>query len=368
MIRVGLTERHGMALEFSRHPAEDIAYAFLSPAGEAPVWLRSPIKGYLRCFEAGDNDLVESILSPILTRSRWIYSCANFQEATAFSVLGLPTPRSLRVAYISRLLLQENCRGFILWSEAGRETLASYGGVRNQRLLDKTSVVYPAVGKVDDALVQRRDAPASLLFSGDFFRKGGVNVLDAFARLRVEFPEVTLTLCCDEKINFRTGNAALRDEYLAKIRNTPGVNLLGMVPRDRLLNEILPRTDIYLLPTYVETFGFAILEAMAYGIPVIATNYFAIPEMVQQGSTGFLIDTARFDCERLFRGYVVDQIPSDFRAHVTNELYRYLRELVASPQLRRTMGAAALSVARTTFSVERRNEQMAEIYRKAAAP
>jgi len=365
-IRVGLTEAHGMASEASQYGPAGVDYSFLTPLGPSR-FVRSPIKGYLRRFEAAEHDLIEAVLSPVVTHSRWIYSCANFQESTAFNVLGCPVPRSLRVAYIKHLLSQDNCRKVMFWSEAGRRTLQSYGGIDpGDRLLEKVAVVYPAIRAVPDNLVRfTKDGTASLLFSGDFFRKGGVNVVDAFERAQRRYPSITLRLCCDEGIDFNTGNAALRAEYLDKIRRNKGIELLGRIPRERLILDILPGTDIYLLPTYAEAFGVAILEAMAFGIPVVATNEFAIPEMIEDGKTGLLVDTSRFDCARLFRGYVVDDIPRDFRDHVTNRLFEHLSRLIESVELRRTLGVAGMQVARTKFSFETRNARMREIYREA---
>ncbi|MFT4803964.1 MAG: glycosyltransferase involved in cell wall biosynthesis [Psychroserpens sp.] len=44
-----------------------------------------------------------------------------------------------------------------------------------------------------------------------------------------------------------------------------------------MLEQVLPETDVFVSPTYEEAFGFALLEASAYGIPVISTNHYAIP-------------------------------------------------------------------------------------------
>jgi glycosyltransferase involved in cell wall biosynthesis len=121
------------------------------------------------------------------------------------------------------------------------------------------------------------------------------------------------------------------------------------------------------MPTYVEAFGMAIVEAMAFGIPVIATNHFAIPEMVEDGVSGLLIDTRRFDCEQLFRGYIVREIPEDFRTHVTETFFGHLCRLIESIDLRRSIGLAGLEVVRTRFSFEQRNARILEIYRQALA-
>ena len=178
-------------------------------------------------------------------------------------------------------------------------------------------------------------------------------------------PSIRLKLCCDERHDFNTPNAPLKAEYLARVRANDAIDRLGRIDRNTLLNDVLPSTDIYLLPTYAETFGFSVLEAMAFGIPVIATDVFAIPEMLGHGVSGFLIDTAPFDCMRLFRGYVIDEIPANFREHITENLFQYMCKLIESAELRRTLGMAGLGVAREKFSFEARNRRMLEVYREA---
>ena len=318
-------------------------------------------------YDAPDEHLLEAIMSPVLTRQDWILSCESLEAVAAFSFAGCPIPRTARLAYIRRLLLKDNCKRVIFWSKAGKSTLHSYGHLpADDPLLNKVTVVYPAIRRVADELVQYRvDDEVSLLFAGEFFRKGGVNVVDAFERVRRIHRSVTLTLCCDPEMDFKTPNTTLRTEYLSKINRTEGIVLRGWVPREEFIRTVLPRTDIYLLPTYYETFGMGILEAMAFGFPVIATNHFAIPEMLDDRTSGLLIDTNQFDTARLFRGYVVRDIPRDFREHVTTQLFALLCDLIGSPELRERLGRTALGRARTTFSFETRNEKMVAIYRDA---
>jgi glycosyltransferase involved in cell wall biosynthesis len=109
----------------------------------------------------------------------------------------------------------------------------------------------------------------------------------------------------------------------------------------------------------------AIIEAMAFGIPVISTNHFAIPEIIEDEASGLLIDTTRFDCDNLFSGYTVRDIPSDFREYMTEAVFDRMCRLIESLELRRSIGQAALEVARTKFSFERRNAKVLEIYARA---
>jgi glycosyltransferase involved in cell wall biosynthesis len=54
------------------------------------------------------------------------------------------------------------------------------------------------------------------------------------------------------------------------------------------IETILPIGKIFLLPSDAESFGLAALEAMACGVPVIGTNVGGLPEVVADGSDGYL--------------------------------------------------------------------------------
>jgi glycosyltransferase involved in cell wall biosynthesis len=365
-IRVGLTELHGQAAEIRQFAAASVEYRVLERTNPSFRWVRSPIKGFLSRFADGDVDLIEAQLTPILTDRPWICTLAALPQATAFSLLNVPLPRSLRVAYIRRLLMRDNCKRLVFMSEAGRQTLHSYGGIApDDRLLGKVSVIYPAVREVPNALIRYEDRPIRLLFSGDFFRKGGMNTVDAFARAQQRHPGITLTLCCSDTIDFNTPNAELRKTYLAKIAANPAIELRGRIKREEFLQQMLPACDVYMIPTYAEAFGMAVLEAMAYGRPIVATNVFAIPEMLTHETSGLLVDVSRFDTEALFRGYVVDQVPREFGDLMTDRVFHYVCRLAESRDLRMRLGTAALATARSTFSFARRNREIGALYREA---
>jgi N-acetyl-alpha-D-glucosaminyl L-malate synthase BshA len=61
------------------------------------------------------------------------------------------------------------------------------------------------------------------------------------------------------------------------------------------VEEILSIADIFMMPSGSETFGLAALEAMACGVPVIASRIGGLPELVIDGETGFLCDLGDID-------------------------------------------------------------------------
>lgn len=61
------------------------------------------------------------------------------------------------------------------------------------------------------------------------------------------------------------------------------------------VHEILPAADLFLLPSESESFGLAALEAMACGVPVVASDTGGIPEVVTDGEVGYLLPAGRVE-------------------------------------------------------------------------
>lgn len=62
----------------------------------------------------------------------------------------------------------------------------------------------------------------------------------------------------------------------------------GRVPREKLLTELLPSMDVFVLPTGEDTVVWAAIEAAGMGLPVVASRLAGIPEVVIDGKTGIL--------------------------------------------------------------------------------
>ncbi|MGP8321447.1 MAG: glycosyltransferase family 4 protein [Methanosarcinaceae archaeon] len=67
------------------------------------------------------------------------------------------------------------------------------------------------------------------------------------------------------------------------------VRFIGKVPNDKI-PEYLKASDIFVLPSLSESFGIVNLEAMASGLPIVATNVGGLPEIVKDGENGFLVE------------------------------------------------------------------------------
>ena len=77
-----------------------------------------------------------------------------------------------------------------------------------------------------------------------------------------------------------------------KLDISENVNFLGNLKSTK---EVLNISDLFILPSSSESFGLAALEALACGVPVIATNNGGIPELVENGESGFLSDVGNVE-------------------------------------------------------------------------
>ncbi|MHB8391751.1 MAG: N-acetyl-alpha-D-glucosaminyl L-malate synthase BshA [Acidobacteriaceae bacterium] len=82
-------------------------------------------------------------------------------------------------------------------------------------------------------------------------------------------------------------------EWLAKsLKISDRVHFLG---KHDQVNQLLPVADLMLMPSELESFGLAALEAMACEVPTIATTVGGVPEMIQNGVTGLLFPVGDVD-------------------------------------------------------------------------
>ncbi|HMM75439.1 MAG TPA: glycosyltransferase family 4 protein [Gammaproteobacteria bacterium] len=119
-----------------------------------------------------------------------------------------------------------------------------------------------------------------VLFSGNMSHRKGAHLLERIAK----------GLSQDVELWIASG---LRDDVFSS--GLPkNVRIIGRVPYDDM-PALYNRVDILLMPTLREGFGLAVAEAMACGLPVVATNCSAIPEILQDELGGYLIDAERVD-------------------------------------------------------------------------
>ena len=118
--------------------------------------------------------------------------------------------------------------------------------------------------------------------------KGQSGLLRAFAKLRARHPDLKLRLIGDGP-----DRAAL--EALAReLELSDAVAFAGRLPEEETLAEI-SRADLLVLPSFMEGLPIVLMEAMAVGVPVIASRVAGIPELVEDDQTGLLFTPSNWD-------------------------------------------------------------------------
>ena len=157
------------------------------------------------------------------------------------------------------------------WSSWTAASLVNDYGVS----ADRVEIVAPGV---DTAVwhppADRPDRPPRVLFvGGDFYRKGGELLLNAFRTIRQE-TAVELVLVTRSTIPAE-----------------PGVEVYNnMQPNSPELVALYQGCDIFALPTRAEAFGIAAIEACATGLPIVATRVGGLIDIVAEGENGFLFN------------------------------------------------------------------------------
>lgn len=124
--------------------------------------------------------------------------------------------------------------------------------------------------------------PRRLVSIGRLEPQKGLDVLmRALAVVHEHVPDVSLTIVGDG--SQREGLAALRDE----LRLGEAIAFAGWVPQ---VESVLDAADLLVLPSRWESQGRVVLEAMARGLPVVATRVGTVAKLVDDPSLGRLID------------------------------------------------------------------------------
>ncbi|HEY7618009.1 MAG TPA: N-acetyl-alpha-D-glucosaminyl L-malate synthase BshA, partial [Terriglobales bacterium] len=157
------------------------------------------------------------------------------------------------------------------------------------------------------------------------------DTIEIFDRVRKQMPAKLLLI--------GDGPDRSRAEWLA-VQKGIHDDVLFLGKQDQVRDKIA-LADIMLLPSELESFGLAALEAMACEVVPIATRVGGIPEVIDHGQTGFLAEVGDVDA-----------------------MARYALELLTDEARRRNVAKAAREVASSRFSACKIIPQYEDFYRR----
>jgi glycosyltransferase involved in cell wall biosynthesis len=231
--------------------------------------------------------------------SSWDALISANESAEAYAALRLITPSTMARRRERQIAVFERATGVIAMSHWFARSLVEqsgmppgkvhvvHGGVSAGRVLKDGHLDSGSIDQGGEHMLRRplheRPTPRRrLLFVGrqyhafDFYRKGGDLAVAALTLLRRDYdPQITLTIAGPEKW---------------PLPGSPpdGVRFLGSLPSDDVI-ALYDSHDLFVMPSRAEPFGVVFAEALSRGLPCIARDAYAMPEIVTPGVSGALI-------------------------------------------------------------------------------
>lgn len=177
-----------------------------------------------------------------------------------------------------------------------------------------------------------------VLFLSRLHEKKGLDILTAsFGRIAQKFPGAHLVLAGPDD-----GMGARVDEWLRKAGVADRATRTGMLEGEDK-SAVLAAASVFVLPSYSENFGIAVLEAMAAGVPVAISDQVNLWREVERGGAGLVS-------------------PCD-----TEAFTGLLEQLLGAPAAARRMGEAGRILARKKFTWPRIAAELEMLYADVAA-
>jgi len=203
------------------------------------------------------------------------------------------------------------------------------------QLESKISII-PFGAEIPDAIADRKsDDIVRLVYIKKHEKIYGPDVLLAAMQkiIRIK-PNTRLTLAGQGSM---TAELRGQSEQLGIEDN---VDFCGFINPDKM-SSFLSQYDIMVMPSLQESFGVAVLEASAVGLPVVSSDIGGIPEVLISGKTGILVPPGNSD-----------------------DLSQAIIRLADNAELRKTMGQAGRKMVADKFRWEVCLDKMAELYER----
>lgn len=204
----------------------------------------------------------------------------------------------------------------------------------DRRHWDRISIVHCGIDPDRFTPAERPPAsPPHVAFVGRLDPvKGADLLLDALAALRPHHPGLAATFIGD-------GPQATQTRQHAKHLGLDDIVTFAGAQPEQAVADLLQRSDLLVLPSFAEGVPVVLMEAMASGLPVIASRIAGIPELVHDGENGRLIP-----------------------AGDTESLIRAMSDLLSDADARHRMGRAGRQTVVADFSIADEARRLAALF------
>ncbi|MBU2612619.1 MAG: glycosyltransferase family 4 protein [Nanoarchaeota archaeon] len=245
---------------------------------------------------------------------------------------------------VRKLLFSNNCKKLIFWTKKMQEDfLREFSDLRG-----KCVVIYPSIPRQK---IKKKNSGVNLIYTGRYFYgKGGLHALEVMDRLTKKYRNVSGVIVSSVPGHIRK-----------KYSENKKIQIYDLMPQKKLF-EIFSKSHIFIYPGYSDSFGFAIPEAMSFGVIPISADISNRNELIREGKTGFLIPISADHGKLIKLGETLEgpakKIVSDFE--------RKVEILIKDKKLRDKMsGECIREIEVGKFSLKKNNKKIKEIYRGA---
>ncbi|MGZ3882626.1 MAG: glycosyltransferase family 4 protein [Bacteroidia bacterium] len=180
---------------------------------------------------------------------------------------------------------------FIVLSPEFREVLQRWGYKKNilleTTLIDSDLISSFDLEKIMQPRIRKDEGHINLLFlARTEIEKGIYETINTYSIVKRANPDITVSLTiAGNGIEFERMKS-----YAQKVA-PEGIIFLGNIDGEQKIQAFLD-ADIYIFPSYSEGMPNSVLEAMAFGLPVIGSSAGAIPYIVKEGVNGYLTNSS----------------------------------------------------------------------------
>jgi glycosyltransferase involved in cell wall biosynthesis len=246
---------------------------------------------------------------------------------------------------VYKILSNKNCKRIMAWTEwAKKEIVEAFPRIKN-----KVVVIYPAI-ETQTIKKKKEDKKIRLLFvARRFYLKGGLYSLEVMDRIAKKYKNVEGLVISD-----------IPKEVMKRYEQNPRIKMMPMIGRKKLFEEIYPQTDIFVYPSFIDSFGFAIVEAMSFGLPVVSAAGGPRKEIIEPGKTGFVVgDESKIILSNEYLENLKDE-------ELLQDLQEKTEVLIKDKKLREKMSRNGLKeIESGKFSIKTRNRKLEKIYQAA---
>lgn len=246
---------------------------------------------------------------------------------------------------IKKYLNSPYCKKIVAWTNwVKKDILREFPEVKY-----KTTVVYPGIPPQKNINRKSRKKIRLLFASRRFYFKGGLFAVEVMDRLTKKYSNVKAMVVSD-----------VPNEIICKYSKNKKIKFVGMIPQKELFEKIYPSADIFVYPSFTDTFGFPITEAMSFGLPVVSVRGYSRDEIIENGKTGFVIPSP-------FTEVITWDQLKNLHEKTVKDLCIKISKIIENTALREKMSKECIKlfINKGKFSIETRNKNLEKIYLEA---